>query len=131
MHLDNGTQFLISEKLLQYSDRTHVDECDWSFDNETSIFQAIFISERFAKCLVTKKLPRGATDISTEELATMADLASAELSRQLDEMGMMAVFNHSIETSPAELPAGYTLEVVYEDEATDPSAPGIDWLAIA
>jgi hypothetical protein len=131
MHLDNGTQFLISEKLLEFSDKTHVDECDWSFDSETSIFQAVFISERFAKCLVTKKLPRGSTDVSTEELATMADLASAELSRQLDEMGMMAVFNHSIETAPASLPAGYTLEVVYEDEATDPSAPGIDWLAIA
>jgi hypothetical protein len=61
----------------------------------------------------------------------MAELASAELSRQLDEMGMMAVFNHSIDTVPADLPEGYSLEVIYEDEQTDPSAPGIDWLAIA
>lgn len=131
MHLDNGTQFLISEKLLQFSDRTHVDECDWSFDSETSIFQAVFISERFAKCLVSKKFLRGITDVTTEDLAAMAELASAELSRQLDEMGMMAVFNHSIDTVPADLPEGYSLEVIYEDEQTDPSAPGIDWLAIA
>ncbi len=131
MQFDNGTQFLFSEQLLQFSDRTHVDECDWSFDNKTSIFQAVFISEHFATCLVSKKLPWGLTELSTEELATMADLASAELSRQLDEMGMMAVFNHSIETAPADLPEGYTLEVIYEDEQTNPSAPGIDWLAIA
>lgn len=131
MQFDNGTQFLFSEQLLQFSDRTHVDECDWSFDKETSIFQAVFISEHFATCLVSKKLPRGLAELSNEELATMANLASAELSRQLDEMGMMAVFNHSIETAPAELPEGYTLEVIYEDEQTNPSAPGIDWLAIA
>ncbi|MNU27374.1 hypothetical protein D3C71_157620 [compost metagenome] len=131
MHLDNGTQFLISEKLLKFSDRTHVDECDWSFDNETSTFQAVFISERFAKCLVNKKLPRGVAEVTEEDLATMANLASAELSRQLDEMGMMAVFNHSLEMSPSKLPEGYTLEVIYEDDQTDPSAPGIDWLAIA
>jgi hypothetical protein len=131
MHLDKGTQFLIPELLLQFSDRTHVDECDWSYDSETSTFQAVFISERFAKCLVNKKLSPGSTKISEQDLRFMADLASAELGRQLDEMGMMAVFNHSIETMPTELPDGYSLEVVYEDEATDPSAPGIDWLAIA
>jgi hypothetical protein len=127
----NGTEFFISETLLQCSDRTFVDDCQWSFNPETAVFNATFISERFAKCLVSKQLSKGAEHISDDELQEIALLASEELERQTNEMGMMAVFNQSHGTSSFELPQGFTLEVIYEDEQTNPSAPGIDWLAIA
>lgn len=121
----------ISHHLLRFSDQAHVDECDWSFDATSSLFEAVFIAERFAKCLVIKKILTDIAQVSIEDLRLMAQFASAELERQLDQMGMMSIFNASTGTSPAELPEGFTLEVIYEDEETDPSAPGINWQAIA
>jgi hypothetical protein len=131
MHLNNENKFLLSEMLLQFSDRFHVDECECSFDPDQSKFQAVFISERFAKCLVTKTLPAGTDLISEDDLKLMAKFANDELERQLNELGAMAVFNESTKTVAAAIPAEFTLEIIYEDDATDPSAPGIDWQAIA
>ncbi len=121
----------ISEKLHSFSDDFFVDECDCSFDPDLSVFQAVFVSTAFAKCLVTKTLPAGTSEITDDELQRISGFANAELERQLNEIGMKATFNASTGAHAQELPEGYTLEIVYEDAETDPSAPGIDWLAIA
>jgi len=131
MRLTAENSFSINEMLHNFSDDFFVDKCESSLDQETSIFQAVFISEDFAKCLVSKTLPFGSQDISVDELQEMARFASEELERLMNEIGMKATFNGSTSTVARELPAGYVLEVIYEDPATDPSAPGIDWRAIA
>jgi hypothetical protein len=131
MLLNDENKSLISGLLLRFSDPAHVDECEWSHDPENSTFEAVFIADRFAKCLVIKKLLTDVAQISEDDLQLMAKFASAELERLLDQIGMMSAFNASTGTSQAKLPEGFTLEVIYEDEETDPYAPGINWQAIA
>lgn len=131
MRLTEENSFSINEMLRNFSDDFFVDKCESSYDPKTSRFQAVFISDDFAKCLVTKSLPLGSEDISVEELQSMAGFASEELERLMGEIGMKATFNLSTNAEASDLPDGYALEVVYEDPATDPSAPGIDWRAIA
>lgn len=131
MRLTAENSFSINEMLQTFSDDFFVDRCESSFDPKASTFQAVFVSEDFAKCLVTKTLSRGCDVISEDDLRLIAGLANQELERQMGEIGMKATFNESTRIAAALLPEGYDLEIVYEDPATDPSAAGIDWRAIA
>lgn len=131
MRLTEENSFSINEMLHQFSDDFFVDKCEASFDPVTSTFRAAFISDDFATCLVTKQLVRGSNEVSEEDIRAMARFANQELERQIGEIGMKATFNESTGIGAAVLPAGYALEVIYENPATNPSAEGIDWRAIA
>ncbi|NTF18237.1 hypothetical protein G6L37_07440 [Agrobacterium rubi] len=131
MRLTPENSFSISEMLRKSSAEYVVDDCAWSFDPELCRFQAIFICEDFGKCLVTKALSPGVDEVSAEDLHLMAHFATQELERLMGDIGMMATFNQSTNSTALELPLGIDLEVVYDDPITDPHAPGIDWRAIA
>lgn len=128
--VENST--LISRMLFEHSDETHVDFCEWEYDASTGTGTAVFVSERFAKCMMTKHFPSSEAQISEDEIVYMASYATAELGRQLDELGNLSLFNLSTGTSPQELNDGMSFKIEYEDDATsmeltDESA----WMAYA
>ena len=106
----------VEQILLENSDRTHVDACRCDFDRMTGEFKARFISERFAVLTLTKHLSRPVPLISEEDLTIMAEYATAELERLLNEMGSMAMFNLSAGEPVPAVPEGMTCEVVIEEE---------------
>lgn len=131
MRLTAENSSSINALLLDFSDGAFVDRCDCSFDLDSSVFRATFECDDFAKCLVTKPLSESHAEIDVGELRALAFIASRELERQVNEMGMMAVFNESTKIAAEELPEGYTIEIVYDDPLTNPAAEGFDWREIA
>lgn len=106
---------LISEELISHSDPSHVDSCDWSFDNKSGTFSATFVSERFATVTMTKKLSTDANGVSEADLVVLARYASLEIERNLNEMGCMSLFNLSTEAAQEDLPEGVGCTFVAEE----------------
>lgn len=114
---------LISDELLSHSDPAHVDSCDWSFDNKSGIFTAVFVSERFAKVTMTKVLATDANGVAEDELALLARYASLEIERNLNEMASMSMFNVSTNAGQEALPDGvgcvFAVEELTQEQAED------------
>jgi hypothetical protein len=106
---------LISDELLTYSDPSHVDSCDWSFDNKSGTFTATFVSERFATVTMTKMLATDANGVAEADLAVLARYASLEIERNLNEMGCMSLFNLSTDVAQENLPDGVGCSFVAEE----------------
>lgn len=123
---------VIRKELLANCDPAHVDSCDWRFDRQTGIFSADFVSERFAVCTMTKQLPVDAQGISPAEIAMLAEYASSEIERNLNEMGCMSMFNLSTEVVATPLPEGVCCEFVVEEltqEKAEEEANGL-WASL-
>lgn len=105
----------IRKELLANCDPAHVDSCDWNFDRQTGVFSADFVSERFAVCTMTKQLSVDAQGISSADIKMLAEYASSEIERNLNEMGCMSMFNLSTEVEPAPLPEGVRCTLVVEE----------------
>jgi hypothetical protein len=124
---------LINEELINNSDPSHVDSCDWSFDNKSGTFSATFVSERFATVTMTKKLTTDANGVHEADLVVLARYASLEIERNLNEMGCMSMFNLSTSVTQEELPDGVGCTFVPEElKQEDAEAEALDfWASIS
>lgn len=117
---------LITEELTFNSDPAHVDACSWSFDEDKGTFTATFISEDFATVTMTKLMPPSAAGVLEADLAFLAGYASAEIERNLNEMGCMSMFNLGTDTTPEPLPEGvecrFVVQEIAVEEATEEAA---------